>query len=162
MRGASVLQSSSWPFIKLSPGGLRLLYWGAQHWTWHSRRDLTSAEQRRRIFSRAHLTMPCLMQSGMPLAFFAARAHCQLMLSLVSAMTPRPFSAKPLYSWVTPSLYLCLRLLLPRCGTLLALVERREVPVSPYLQPVQVPLDGSTILWCYQPFLLVLCHLQSC
>ncbi|KAK4831783.1 hypothetical protein QYF61_019096, partial [Mycteria americana] len=30
----------------------------------------------------------------------------------------------------------------------LPLVELHEVPASPFLQPVQVPLDGSTTLWC--------------
>ena len=30
----------------------------------------------------------------------------------------------------------------------LLLVEPHEVPVSPFLQPVQVPLDGSPTLWC--------------
>ena len=30
----------------------------------------------------------------------------------------------------------------------LPLVECHEVPVSPFLQPVKVPLDGSVTLWC--------------
>ena len=27
-------------------------------------------------------------------------------------------------------------------------VELREVPLSPILQPVEVPLNGSTTIWC--------------
>lgn len=30
----------------------------------------------------------------------------------------------------------------------LLVVELREVPLSQLLQPVQVPLDGSTSIWC--------------
>lgn len=30
----------------------------------------------------------------------------------------------------------------------LLLVDRHEVPVSSFLQPVGVPLDGSKIFWC--------------
>ena len=29
----------------------------------------------------------------------------------------------------------------------LSLVELHEASISPFLQPVEVPLDGSTILW---------------
>ncbi|KAK4816773.1 hypothetical protein QYF61_022771 [Mycteria americana] len=34
----------------------------------------------------------------------------------------------------------------------LPLVELHEVPVRPFLQPAQVPLDGSMILWCISYF----------
>jgi len=33
-----------------------------------------------------------------------------------------------------------------------SLVELREVPVSPFLQPVKVILNGSTTLWCISHF----------
>ena len=33
----------------------------------------------------------------------------------------------------------------------LPLVEQHEAPVSPFLQLVQVPLNGSTTLWCIGP-----------
>ena len=36
----------------------------------------------------------------------------------------------------------------------LALVELHEIPVSPFLQPFKVPLDGSMTLWCISHF----CH----
>lgn len=35
-----------------------------------------------------------------------------------------------------------------------------EVPVSPFLQPVQVPLDSTTAVWCI--LLAVQCHQQIC
>lgn len=33
----------------------------------------------------------------------------------------------------------------------LPLVHLHEAPVKPFLQPVQVPLDGSLTLWCISP-----------
>lgn len=37
-----------------------------------------------------------------------------------------------------------------------------EVPVGPLLHPTEVPLEGSSTIWCYQPHLLVLSgNLQS-
>jgi len=41
-------------------------------------------------------------------------------------------------TWVTP---------LQLQDLALPIVEFHEVPVSPFLQPVGVPLDGSTTLW---------------
>lgn len=36
-----------------------------------------------------------------------------------------------------------------------SLVELHEVPISPYLQPVNVPLEDSTTLWCISHYFLV-------
>lgn len=73
--------------------------------------------------------------------------HCWLRVNLVATgMTPRSFSAKLLWSWVSPRQCWCLELFLPRCRTLLFPLLH-EVHVSSFLQPLQVPLDGSTTLW---------------
>lgn len=36
-----------------------------------------------------------------------------------------------------------------------SLVELHEVPISPYLQPVNVPLEDSTTLWCISHYFLI-------
>ena len=58
------------------------------------------------------------MHPRMPLAFLAARAHCWLMVNLLSTRTPRSLSTELLSSRSTPSLYWCMGLFLPRCRTL--------------------------------------------
>lgn len=39
----------------------------------------------------------------------------------------------------------------------LLLVKLHEVPVSPFVQHVEVPMDGSMTLCVHQPLILVLC-----
>ncbi|KAK4826285.1 hypothetical protein QYF61_007132 [Mycteria americana] len=88
------------------------------------------------------------------------RAHCWLMFSLVSSRTTKSFSAKLFSSWSTPSIYLVSGLVPPQVQDFaLHPVELYEVPVSPFLQPVQVPLDGSTTLWhiSHSPQFCVIC-----
>lgn len=62
-----------------------------------------------------HLNL--LIQFRITIAFYAARAHWQLMFNLLSFKTPRPSSAKLLSSWVAHSIYCCLWLFLLRCRT---------------------------------------------
>jgi len=57
-------------------------------------KDLTSAEERRRIISLDLLAMLCLMQPWRLLAVFATRACFLVMVNLVSTRTPRALSAK--------------------------------------------------------------------
>ena len=64
----------------------------------------TSAEQRGRITSLSLLAILCLMQPRIPFTFFATRACCWLMFSLLSTRTPRYFSAKLLFSQLAPSM----------------------------------------------------------
>jgi len=47
-------------------------------------------------------------------------------------------------------------------GFALPLAELHEVPVSAFLQPVEVPLDGSMTLWMKEEssLLPILCHQQ--
>jgi len=61
------------------------------------------------------------------------------MFNLVSTRTPMSFAAKLLFSCVTPSMILVQNFAL--------FVELNEDPVSPFLQPVEVPLDSSMMLW---------------
>ncbi|KAK4811173.1 hypothetical protein QYF61_019804 [Mycteria americana] len=74
----------------------------------------------------------------MLLVFFAARAHCWLMFNMVSTRTPR----QPLHILVHGVVPPQVQDFAP------PLTELYEDPVSPFLQPVEVPLDGSTTLWC--------------
>jgi len=59
-----------------------------------------------------------LMHPRIPLAFLAIRAHCWLMVKLLSTSTPRSLSAELLSNRSTPSLYRCMGLFVPRCRTL--------------------------------------------
>ena len=71
------------------------------------------------------------------------------MVNLVSTRTPRSFSVKLLSSWVGPQHILVHGVVPPQVQDLaLAFVELHEVPVSPFLQLVEVTLHGSTTLWC--------------
>ena len=88
---------------------------GAQNRTQYSRWGSTNAEYRGIIPSFDYLVVLCLMHSRMLLALLAARAHCWLILSLLSSSTPRSPSAGLLSSYSSPNLYLGLVLLCPRC-----------------------------------------------
>ncbi|KAK4818263.1 hypothetical protein QYF61_009968 [Mycteria americana] len=133
LRGPSLVQTGKNMSISL-------LYWGAQSWTQCSRCGLTSAEKRGRINSLNLLETLFLTQLRIPLAFLATRAHCWLTVNLLSTRTPRSFSVKLLFSWVAPSIYGCM-------DFTILLVELHEVPFGPFLQPVEVPPDGSMTLW---------------
>ena len=64
------------------------------------------------------------MQPRIRLPFWAASAHCQLMLSFSSTSTPKSFSSGLLSSHSPPSLYLCLGLLpIPVSGAALGLAS---------------------------------------
>lgn len=51
---------------------------------------------------------------------------------------PLSSSADLLFSWMTPRVFRCMELSLPRCKTLHLLIELHEIPASPFLQPGQV------------------------
>jgi len=121
---------------------MSLLYWGAQSWTQHSRCALTSAEGRGRIRSCSLLATLILMQPRVVLAFFEARARCWLVFNFVSR---KSFSAKLLSSWL-PSAHTGAWGYSQAQGFALTLVELHEVPVDPFLPPVEVASDGSTTL----------------
>lgn len=97
-----------------------------------------------RITSLDMLEVFFLMQLGIALILFAAKTHFWLMISLVTTRTPRTFSAGLLSSWGTLNMYLGLFLSIYRT---FHLPLQRGVPISQFLQPVQVPQDGSTTAW---------------
>ena len=91
---------------------------GVQSWTQDSRWGLTRAEYRGRIPSLDLLAMLLLMQPRAQLAFWAARAHCCVILSFLSTSTLTSFSAGLLSIHSLPNLSLCLGLPRPMCRTL--------------------------------------------
>lgn len=62
---------------------------------------LTRAAQAGRISSLGLLAIFCLMQPGIPLAFFARRAHCWLMVNLSPTRISRSFPTKLLSGQLT-------------------------------------------------------------
>ena len=88
---------------------------GAQKCPRYSRWGCTSAAYSGTISSLEMLVVPCSMHPGMGFALSAARAPCWLLLSLLSASTPRALSAGLLSSHSSPSLEWCQVLLCPKC-----------------------------------------------
>ena len=97
---------------------MSFLCWGLQSWMQDSRWGLTRTKQRGRIPSSDLLAMLLLMQPVVQLAFWAASAHCHLMLSFSFTSTPKSFSSGLLSTHSLPSLYLRLGLPRPTCRTL--------------------------------------------
>jgi len=63
-------------------------------------------------------------------------------------MTPRAFSAKLFPSWAAPQYVLVHGVVSPQVQNFaLPFVDLHEVPISPFLQPLQVLLDGSATPW---------------
>lgn len=116
----------------LTPVATFLLHWGAQNWTQDSRCGLTRGEGKDHLLPAGN--NPNASQ-GSCLCW-----KCWLMFNLVSIRTPMCFSAKLLPSWTAPTVYWCRGLILPTQNFALPFVGLREVPVSPFLQPVKVPL----------------------
>jgi len=104
-----------WPHSNRS---ISFVCWGLQSWTQGSWWALTRAEQRGRVPSLDLLATMLLMQPRVWLAFWAASAHCRVMLSFSSTSTPKSFSSGLLSVHPAPSLYLCLGLPWPVCRTL--------------------------------------------
>lgn len=88
----------------------------------------------------------------MLLAVLVARAHGWLVFSLLPTKTPRLFSAElvPLQAVLACTT----QGILPSRAEDCCCVEFHKVPVSLFLQPVQVPLNGNPALkyvdWCPQ------------
>ena len=70
----------------------------------YSRCALTSAEQSEIMTYLSQLVMRLLMQPSILLAFSAAAKCRSLILSFLSARTPKSLSTELLPSWVDPSL----------------------------------------------------------
>lgn len=105
---------------------------------------LTSSEQRR-IISLDLLAKLFLMQPKKLFTFFAARAYCWCVFNLLSCREIKMFFCKAAFHLISPQhnlVHVVVRLQLQ--GLAFPLVELHEFPVGPFLQPVEVPLDGST------------------
>ncbi|GAB0193852.1 mitochondrial enolase superfamily member 1 [Grus japonensis] len=128
---------------------MSLLYWGAQNWTQLSRCGLTSAEQMERITSLNLLAMLCLIQPRIPLDCRLCHrdtllAHVQLAIH----QDPQILCSKVAFQLVSHHHVLMPGVVPPQVQDFaFVLVELHEVPVGSFLQPLEVALDGSMILW---------------
>ena len=129
----------------LDPLQRAFLYRGAQHCAQYSSCGLTSAEQRERITSLELLATLCLTQPTVLLATFAPKAHWRFVSNLCA---PAPFL--PMCSPAgQPQTVLVDGVAPPQAqSSALPFVEWPDIPVCPILQPVGIPLDGSTAIWC--------------
>lgn len=79
--------------------------------------------------------------------------------TLLACVWPRSCSAKHLFIWTSLSIYWGHPSAYLGAGAAptqvqdfkIPLVEHHDVPISPFLQPAQMPLDGNTALWASQP-----------
>ncbi|KAK4831331.1 LOW QUALITY PROTEIN: hypothetical protein QYF61_016820, partial [Mycteria americana] len=86
-----------------------------------------------------------LIQARMLLAFLATWAHCQLVFTRLSTNTPRSFSARQLPSHSSPSLVAGVVVTQVQ-DPALGLVEPHTIDLSPWIQPLQVPLQSLPAL----------------
>ena len=89
-----------------------------------------------------------LMQPRRQLAFFATRAHFWLMFNRLSTRTLRSFLQSCFSDSQPPACTGAWGYFSQMQDIALAFVELQEIPVGPSLQPVKVPLNGSTPIWC--------------
>ena len=117
-------------------------------------------KERGRITSLNPLTSLCLMQPRIPLAFSATKTFCRLMVSLLSTRLPRFFSAELPSTKLVRSVYR--RTSLHRQDFAFPLAELNEIPLSPFLQPAEVPLKGT--VWCitHSSQFCIACELAKC
>lgn len=88
-------KSFFYSFVGFFPGQQGVSCIGEQSRMQHSKSELTKAQERRRIISLSLVAAVFSMQPRRLFALFAARAHCWLMISMVSFMTHRSFPANP-------------------------------------------------------------------
>jgi len=65
------------------------------------------------------------------------------------------FSTELLFSWSAPVCSGTWDYSSPDGGLSISFVELHEILLCPVSQPVNVPLNDSTTIWCYQPLLIV-------
>lgn len=118
-----------------------------------SRCGFINAEQRARITSLGVLAKLLLLQPRSLLAVCAATAPSWFMLNSETTRTARFFLAKLLSIWVACSMHWCLGLCLPHGASPFA--ELPEVPVSPFLQLLQVPLEACITFGCLSNSFLI-------
>lgn len=89
--------------------------------------------------------------------FFAARAYCWYVFNLLFSREIKMFFCKAAFHLVSPQHNLVHGIVsLQLQGSAFPLVELHEFPVGPFLQPVEVPLDGSASIW-YVKYSFQLC-----
>ncbi|KAK4831796.1 hypothetical protein QYF61_019226 [Mycteria americana] len=111
--------------------------------------------------SNRHITLKSFSDHKQQVSKGTSLAHAQLG---VHQDHHRAFSAKMLSTWSPSSIYRCMSLLLPtRRASYTSLVELHEAPLSPSLQPVEVPLDASMTRWyiSYSSHFGVICKLAK-
>ena len=110
------------------------------------------------------LAMLFLMQPKTLLAFFAARAHCWLMFNFWCPPGPQGPFLPSCFPAGCPHHTLVHGVVLPQVQDLaFPLVELQEVPVSLFLPPLPMPLNGSTTACCinhYSQFCII-CRLAE-
>lgn len=94
------------------------------------------------------LAILLLMQPRIPSAFFAERMHSWLMFNLASTTIPSPFLSTCFSAGQLPEHTGAWGFLSQVQEMALPFVKLHEVCISPFLQPVEVPLDSSTCIWC--------------
>lgn len=106
------------------------LHWGVQHWAQSSRCGFTRAEQTGRTTFLDLLAM-LFLTAG----------------QLVVHQDPQCF-CKAAFQVVSPLLVLLHEVIPPQVQkSAFPFVELHETPISPFFQPVKVPLNSSTTIW---------------
>lgn len=125
--------------------------WGTQTQIQYSRCGLTSDKQQGIIISLKLLTTFLLIQHSVQSVFIATRVCCQLTLPLLFTRTFRSFSAKLLLSQLMPRLYYYSYSFSSAGPWQLPLLNFMSFAISPFLQPVQIPLNSSHIVVVVRP-----------
>jgi len=108
-----------------------------------------SAEWRSSITFLRSPAKPLLTQLRMLSAAFAARARCWPVLSFVALQdSPGPSAQSCFLTHQPPARTPAWCYSSPNAALYIPSVELHEAPLSPFLQPVKLPLNGSTTLWC--------------
>ena len=146
----------------LSSSSISVFYWRAQNWPQYSRCGLTNAEQRGRITSLGLLgnTLLNVAQntSSFPCGKGTLLAHVQPGVH----QEPQVVFCQAAFQLGGPQNLLVNGVISCQVWDFaLLLAEIPKIPVSPFLQPVEVPLGGS-IWMTYQPLLPTLCHQKPC
>lgn len=127
------------PALDLLGTAMFSLQWGDQNWT---RYPSVVSQVSYRWEGACLLASLFLTQPRSVLATFAARMHCWLIVGL-STRTLRAFSAELLPSQSALGCAAAQGYPCPGVGPAFALVDFLVVPDEPFLQPEQVPLNGS-------------------
>ena len=128
---------------------MSISYWEASNWAQYATCGLSSAEQRGRVTSLDLLVIFCLMQPRILLALLWGKGTLLPPVQPGVHQDPQVFFCQAAFQPGGPQHILVHGFVPPQVqDCALLFVELDEVPVSPFLQPVVVPLDGSTTVGC--------------